>query len=519
MKKQLIVFQLILVSLSLIQAQPGELDPSFNADGKMVYFVGNKNDQARGVAVQPDGKILVTGYTQILSGNYSMALVRYLSDGTPDGTFGDEGKVILNIGDEGTVGYKVIVQPDGRILVGGYTKVGTKFRIALARFHPDGSLDPTFDTDGKLTLSAGPGNTTSYSMALQPDGKIVTAGSYFDNSTGAIAVARCNADGSPDTAFGNDGLVLTYLAQDYSTGRSVDLQSDGKIIVGGYASDDDVKSDFVIVRYLPDGTMDSSYGSGGAIRTHLGPGFNYVQDVAVQPDGKSVAAGYFEQNDKLHLTVLRFTPEGLADNSFGTGGHVITAIGQDDDYAQCLHLLPNGKILVGGASSNGSNYDFALVCYLPDGALDNSFSADGKLTTSLSEEPDFMEGIAVQPDGRIVAVGGSEFGGYDKFGIVRYFGETVPSTATEAAGIIGHARVYPNPLADQSVLEYELSAAETLSVRLYDAGGRCIKTIASPEEQRPGRYSLPLETQDLIPGMYWVSIESTHGGKSVKVVK
>ncbi|MCX7401454.1 MAG: DUF4347 domain-containing protein, partial [Planctomycetales bacterium] len=268
---------------------------------------------------------------------------------------------------------------------------------------------PTFFSgDGIVTTDFGTSNDFGYSVTLQPDGKIVVAGLISNGSNTDFALTRYNADGSLDTSFGTGGIVTTDLGayDDYAT--SVTLQSDGKIVVAGYS--DTLQSDgkivvagysdtgygygevFALTRYNADGSLDTSFGDGyGIVTTNVGADIDVAYSVTLQPDGKIVVAGASFNGSNYEFTLTRYNANGSLDTSFGGGDGIIitTDVGAGSDEARSVTLQSDGKIVVAGNSWNGSNNDFALVRYNADGSLDTSFGT-GQLSGSVS----FTEGGA-----------------------------------------------------------------------------------------------------------------------------
>lgn len=371
--------------------------------------LGAGNDEGRSVAIQPDGKIVVAGYSFNGSSN-DFALVRYSANGTLDTNFGDDGKVITYSTSDDQ-GQSVTVQPDGKILVAGTS--GGQF--ALVRYDVNGSLDTNFDGDGKVTTSIGSGGRGN-SATLQPDGKILVAGYSFNGSNSDIALVRYNTNGSLDASFDGDGKVTTAIAGTSSDqGNSVTIQPDGKILVAGL-SHNGYNSDLLLVRYNANGSLDTSFDGDGKVITAIGTGNDPGQSVTLQPDGKILVAGYSNSG----LALVRYNPNGSLDTSFDGDGKVTTDFGSSSDYGQSVALQSDGKILVAGYSSNGTNYDFALVRYNTNGSLDNSFDIDGKVTTAIGTGYDYGYSVALQPDGKIVVVGSSSNGSDNDFAVVSY---------------------------------------------------------------------------------------------------
>ncbi len=270
--------------------------------------------------------------------------------------------------------------------------------FALARYNSEGSLDTTLSSDGKLTTDFG-GSDFGNSVALQPDGKILLAGS----SNGNFAVVRYNPNGSLDTSFGFNGRVTTDFGSLEDYGYSVTVQSDGKILLAG-SSD----GDFALARYSSDGSLDTTFSSYGKFTTDFG-GSDYGYSVVLQPDGKILLAG----TSSCDFALARYNTDGSLDTSFNDDGKLTTDFG-DYDFGYSVTVQPDGKILVTGSS----NSDFALARYNSDGSLDTTLSSDGKLTTDFGGY-DSGYSVTVQPDGKILVAGLTGFGNGD-FDVARY---------------------------------------------------------------------------------------------------
>ena len=341
-----------------------------------------------------------------------MPVTAQAAPGELDPTFGDAGKVVTAVGDYGEA-RAVVVQSDGKIILAGSADVGHRV-FAMTRYNPDGTLDSAFGSGGTQTTTIG-GQSESYAVAVQPDGKIILAGSAYGGIT--FAVARYNPDGTPDLTFGVGGAETTSIG-DEGAARAMAVQPDGKIVSAGYGGDGD---EFAAVRYNPDATLDESFGSGGRLTTAIGE-FSGAYAVAIQPDGKILLAGETDilDNGDHDFALLRYDSEGSLDPTFGTGGVQTTAIGSGDaeDAAKAIAILPDGKILLGGYTA-GDDEDFALARYNPDGSLDTGFGTGGKQTTEVGTGDDAANAMAVQPDGKII-LGGYTTGANRDFALVRY---------------------------------------------------------------------------------------------------
>jgi uncharacterized delta-60 repeat protein len=295
-----------------------------------------------------------------------------------------------------------------------------------------GDLDPNFGHQGKVLSDFGGTNDFAYATALQSDGRIVTAGFRYSGDTssgGDILVARYNRNGTLDTTFGAGGRVVTDLGLT-DAARALIIQPDGKILVAGVTFEIySVFGEIALVRYNPDGSLDTTFGSGGIVISFFGDQGCQANSVALQGDGKIVVGGSLtvdfiigEQSD-VDFLVARYNTDGSLDSSFGNGGFVSTDFFQLDDSAAAVLIQPDNKIVAVGTSEGLVTYfDFALVRYLANGQLDTSFGRTGKVFTDLRTQDGEGAATAVlQPDGRIIAGGSSSAqNGQDPFTLIRY---------------------------------------------------------------------------------------------------
>jgi uncharacterized delta-60 repeat protein len=276
----------------------GSPDMTFDADGRVTTdFVrdlfGSGHDVAYAGALQSDGKLVVVGETSGGFGYYqSFAVARYNANGSLDSSFDGDGRVTTDFGNN-NYGRSVAIQADGKIVVSGITSGGTTSYFALARYNANGSLDSTFDQDGKLIADFHGWGVYGGKIVLQSDGKILLAGSRTDPyNEDDFAVARYSPDGSLDTNFGGGGLVVTniFSADDFC--NSIAIQPDGKIILAGSSYDAGVSYP-VMARYGTNGELDASFGTNGkVISTSNGSGME-GKAVAIQPNGKILIGDTF----------------------------------------------------------------------------------------------------------------------------------------------------------------------------------------------------------------------------------
>jgi uncharacterized delta-60 repeat protein len=367
-------------------------------NGIVTTDIASGHARVTGIALQPDGLILLAGSAEVE--DTQVALARYLPDGALDSGFGDAGVVLTDLTPSSIdMAMSVRIQADGRIVVAGADSV--------ARYLPNGELDRSFGLDGRgADLSVGAGNYLYFNdLYLQEDGKIVVVGMVYGTNPFDMLVARYNTNGTFDTSFNGTGFKTIDLGARESA-DCVLVQPDGKILLGG--------TSFSLVRLNADGTPDTSFGGDGTVTTELSSSpFSNIYDLAIQPNGQIVVAGMMRPSDlDVDFAVARYNADGSLDSSFGSGGVVTTDFGGIEG-AHGLALQDDGSIVVVGTADNA----FAVTRYLPTGALDTSFNGTGKLVTDLGERAyATARDVVIQSDGRILVAGNS----HDSFTLVRY---------------------------------------------------------------------------------------------------
>lgn len=370
----------------------GTLDNTFDNDGKVTTNIGG-DFFAGGVALQSDGKIVVAGSIwDSNNNNYDIVVLRYNADGTLDTSFDSDGKAITNIGTKDDTGYGLALQSDGKILVTGLTQDGVAIHIGLVRFNSNGQLDNTFDNDGKVTTNIDPysNDDRGLSVAVQSDNKILVTGTTYNSlysDETAICLARYNSDGTLDTSFSGDGVLMTQIGSFSNQGNQVSNYPGGKILVAGATGNSDDTNDFALVRYNNDGTLDTSFSGDGKVSTPVGTGNDLGKALLIQSDGKIILAGY-AGNSTSDFGLVRYNVDGTIDTSFDGDGKVITPIGNSDDFATGILIQGDGKIILGGSAWNSDNADFALVRYnlnIKNNSTQGTSSNDTLPGTSSSE--------------------------------------------------------------------------------------------------------------------------------------
>ena len=410
------------VALALLAApavaaqQAGTLDPGYGNGGRVVLPVGD-NALATAFALQPDDRALLGG-PALFDGEERFAIARLTTQGTPDGTFGDDGIASTKVGVNVNALLALAAQPDGRIVAAGTADPGSgNTSFAVARFLPDGTLDQSFGDHGTVVTSF---VGTPGAVAIQPDGKIVVVGNHvqlpslhFD-----FGLARFQPDGDLDPSFGTGGTVTTPFPTGDSQALAVALDGQGRIVAAGGVGQLD-HSMFGLARYLDGGGLDSAFGDNGLVTTPLGDGAAPADALAIQPNGRIVAAG---RDASGRFALVRYLPDGSLDGSFGDGGIVGTPIGSEA-VAFGLDTRSGARIVAAGSTTMGDQTDFALATYQPAGKLDRHFGQDGIVITPFPDLSTQIQGVAYQSDGKLVAGGSaSDNPNHSEFAAARYFG-------------------------------------------------------------------------------------------------
>jgi uncharacterized delta-60 repeat protein len=384
------------------------LDLTFDGDGRTSTLVSGNHVEA--VAVQPDGMIVSAG------GGSEFTLTRHDADGRLDATFGDEGIVRTDLGGS-DIAMDVALQPDdGKIVVAGKSSSDW----AVVRYLANGTPDPDFGTAGVVKTDFDAGTDVANGVAVDAEGRIVVGGNAaisppvccFEHD---LAVARYTPEGDPDPTFGGgDGLVTTDVGTDTDLGNDIAIDAEGRIVLAGQV---DQSSGSVIVRYESDGDVDTTFG-GGPVVTDLGASAVF-EGVAIRPaDGKIVLAGFASSGISEHdFALAMFDEDGALDTSIGAAGLVTTDVSPGqvfaDDFANDLAIQADGRIVAVGRNTSATFQDLVMVRYTDRGEVDESFAGDGEgiLITDFHGAGDVGNDVAIGPDGKAVAAVDASNGG------------------------------------------------------------------------------------------------------------
>jgi len=443
------IFGLCLVTLVLSLAAnsfaaKGSLDRTFGSGGKAVTPAGGI-EKANDAVVQTDGKIVVVGGAAQPNSSFDFLIQRYTADGALDADFGTGGKAALTLSPRDDIAYSVALQTDGKILVAGYYQQSSNYTdFCIVRLLPDGRLDQTFGTGGRQIIAPTATTDIAVTVAIQNLNGVekIIVGGNAGTSNPQFSVARLDMSGQIDTTFGEQGIKTVPVGgySDYMTDMAID--GAGRIVAVGISRFDlgggSFADRFGTARFLPDGALDPSFSEDGTVTTGM-LGVSHANAVAIQKIGdteKIVVGGVAQYQYSEDFALLRYNDDGSLDNSFGGFGKIYTWITFGRDEIEKLLVSPDGKLTAVGFTRDGTNQNFALARYNPDGSLDKTFGACGRLTTDLGSNTDIAYGAAVQADGKIIAVGESTNSATDAdFAVVRYTnGGQATATSTDFDG-------------------------------------------------------------------------------------
>ena len=438
----------VLLACSLINAAPvhaapgGELDATFGVNGRVVFDSLFAEGYGYAGAQQADGKLIIVGSGLAAGEPFEAAVLRLNHDGTLDTAFGSDGVAVINYSAGFDDGYTMLLQPDGKIVVAGAAEpIGENFDLAIARLNADGSADTTFGINGSTVLDLGGINEVALGIALVEDGKLVVAGFSNANSDFDVAFARFNADGTLDTTFGTNGSVLVDANGENYLARRLTQQADGKLIACGAAlpsPQDFLFGDMMAVRINANGTVDTSFGVAGIAIIDTGTIIGESATCAALPDGTLVLAGASGSSDDADLALARLTSTGILDPSFGAGGQASVDLGRYE-MVEAMHLLSDGKLGVAGTIQDRDGTDprdIFIARFNANGSLDTTFGNGGATIADFGEGGLSTDsggtGFIEQADGKLVAIGWAAPNGVYGFAIAR-----VNSGGEGNVGVVG----------------------------------------------------------------------------------
>ncbi|XZF15287.1 T9SS type A sorting domain-containing protein [Chitinophagaceae bacterium MMS25-I14] len=530
MKKLIHLLCFIIMAVSARAQQTG-LDVNFGAQGISLVTDTALSMQTNCIALQPDGKIVLAGTYYYYLPNfdliYRQVIMRFNANGSRDSSFNQTGAIVKEV-TRGTRMAAVLIQPDSRIVIAATTYA--------ERYLPDGTPDSSFNDSSRFVLDfLGPYDGV-YKAALQPDGKIVICGHIFQENA---MVVRLKSDGTRDSSFGYNGLVNTTLDSSLNdTGFDITVQPDGKILLAGVSTTNqsgNYYSRFSVIRYLTDGSLDPAFNNGKGYNrisfpNQAGATAYYI---GLQASGSIVVGGsvFYSAGGTFNRTnsgLIRLTPGGTVDSSFGINGRVTddTVYNGISTYwfYPRMRMQPDGKILMALSEAGpGGDLRFALHRFNANGFIDVPFGTQGKVLTDITAADDMPNDVLVQPDGKLLVCGIANVTNswplsvFSYPVIVRYESNGHVGIRDIPAGI-QNAVVYPNPVSSSFMLKYELAHDDMLDIRLTDILGKTVQHFARSAGRSKGVHTEYLSLMPVSAGNYFLVISGRTDTKTLKLV-
>lgn len=499
----------------LVNAQAGALDMSFSGDGIVTVDVGG-NDVLQAITLDEDQNIYAAGYAVVGAGPYKdICVAKFTPDGVLDPVFGGDGIVTTDLGANfDDLAYAIAMQPDGKIVVAGSSYDGTGNKMCILRYRADGSLDPAFSSDGKLIIDFGGPDDAARGIIIMNDGSIYVGGYRMEEVTATMfrrnfAAVRVTTTGEFDAAFGGDGKVATLFSEDrHASGFSMGVQSDGKVIMAGYSYvGTSANYQYALVRYNTDGSLDNTFDGDGMVLVPTGTSLGEAYGIQIQIDNKIVIAGKAYEGFDTDFSLIRFNENGSLDNTFGTGGvtQITYGTGEEESFTS-LAMEWDGGIVAAGYKGNGTDRETVIMRFLSNGTLDPAFGTGGKVNSNFSPEADQGYAVIVQPDGKFLVAGFSDGGVDNDLAVMRYLsdpGSSIQNFETKPL------EVAPNPCSSYITCTVPVSG----SLMVYDVTGKLLQV----ETVQPGNVTLSFI--DMPVGVYTLKLESAAGVYTQQIIK
>ncbi|WP_395091658.1 T9SS type A sorting domain-containing protein [Vaginella massiliensis] len=505
--KKTFTYLAVALSSILMHAQSGNLDSSFGQNGFVVDSFSPDYDSAEKIVLQADGKILVMGDTGFASIR-KMAVARYNADGSIDTSFGNEGKLNITTTMPKSFARDGIVQPDGKIILSGYQWDNSTGDLILVRLNTDGSFDTSFGNQGIAVLDNNGMNEVGSSIHLQADGKIIIAGDADDQFT----MGRVNADGTIDTTFGTNGWVRTSFPI-WSSVNDIHVNSTGEILVTGMAMNPYSNWKVGLAKYDADGNIDFNFGENGTMMLSIGIAHDFAIRGILLDDGKMYIGShsYYDTRPlRYEVVVSKFNANGSLDTTYGTGGNTkVRWVENGENNITDMLLQDDGKILVSGRGYENTSEVFAIAKFDADGKLDNTFGTQGKVTANVGETRDMATSIALQTDGKLVVSGyTSNMVDPTNFFIARYTNDILAVTDFSKTEF----SIYPNPASEELNVNWSLLSNTDTTYEIYDSNGRMVKRAKMTNKKA-------INVADLASGVYILKLKNNNSTVSQKFIK
>lgn len=508
---------LVLIMILRIQAQDGILDSTFGINGIVLTEVGQFSG-AYDLVIQENGKIIVGGYATVGMQN-QFAIIRYESDGSLDTNFGSNGIVTTQMGVNGDAIKAIKIQSDGKIIAVG-TKMGIypDYDIALVRYNENGSLDNSFGTNGKVIINIAGNEDYGTDLALYQTEKIAVAGFSLVNNNYKMVVIRLNNNGSLDTTFDEDGIsIIEFPEIGGQLAYKIALLQGEKILIAGHSYSAITSNNmFTSVRLLPTGRIDSSFADNGISRTDISEWGEECTSLAIYPNGAYILSGHFSNSFLYYdFVAVKYTPDGLLDTKFNSTGIKKIDIGSVNEFSFDCKIQNNMKILLGGYTWNSNTTeDFAFLRLNSDASLDTNLNSNGIVITDIDSQSNTIHAIELQSDGKILVGGISQSDSpmlTSKFTLARYTGSSgnvgIKDINQEQIASYYLLPNYPNPFNPSTKISWQVPVGSWQTIKIYDVLGKEIATLV--DEYKPaGSYEVEWDASNYPSGVYFYQLKA-----------
>ncbi len=494
-----------------LNAQSVKLDSTFNSIGFTILDTGN-SDKCSSSVLQPDGKLLLCGWTLESGQEADVLIIRLMPDGSLDNSFGNGGFVRVDHAQHTEKANAIALQADGRIVITGSESnkdFPHDYDFATLRLNPDGSVDKSFGYEGWVITDLGTDDEFATVMAIQPDGKILAAGRIDVGGHSDFAMVRYLPDGSLDSLFGNAGIVQTTFFNDWRTwdeAHAIALFPDGKILLGGYA---DARQLFGLAKYNPDGSIDSTFGEHGLVTMDFGKlRSGAINNIQITGDGGFLAGGpvtNMEFPGKGNIAIVRYQSNGDLDPEFGLNGIAKISIGELSTIGD-MKLMSDGSIFIAGTSNIRweTLFDWLLVRLSANGKLDPAFDSDGYITYKMGIGSNSVNTVLVQPDEKIILTGYTQDGykgSPSNFAAVRFLTEETSAIHDFNQNLPFH--IFPNPSNGTFQIDLGNNQVTDLQICIYTVLGVSVfkKNIPAKFETK-----FEIEVPKLESGSYFIQL-------------
>lgn len=504
---------LVLIFIAnLLFSQAGNLDLTFGDEGKMITGFDQLSAEANEIALQSDGKIILSGIAESDSDEDIIA-VRYLQNGQLDTSFGINGKFILSISDVRDRCFDVEVDNLNNIYLTGVTLSEDFDHLGfIVKLNADGEIDSSFAQNG-IWLSD-TDFTDSREVLIQEDGKIIISGKNEDfwNATTSTLV-RLNPNGAIDSSFGENGIATAEVPHSYNP-IFAKINSNGEIIAGGFFFEN--SANIILIKFNQHGEVDSTFGTDGVMLEYT-PLFEFARDIVIQKNNKILVATGVTNPSSGDFGLVRYTQDGTLDNGFGDNGKISTDFFQSKNTPHAIVIQEDGKIILSGFIGITPHHDYALARYDTLGNLDPSFGNGGKVITDFGYE-DLAFASAIQSDGKLICAGYSQTTeNNSSFSIARYFTQTETNT-TDISRNINSVKIFPNPSNGNFKLSIDLNVSKQISISLLNLDGKFIQPIVTNSQYTEGENTIEVEVNEKHgTGFYLVRIQTDKGSVNRKV--